>query len=930
MENLNVVHSLNCLCNVDPEVDKNNRFICALRSYLPKQIWSPADRSSILNTLTEAFLCEHSNLTLIIAKYFSAVILELLYRAKNGGKHKQLFIALSKLIGHLADVTQFTYNYFENSKIVVENLIEKSSKKSQLDILIASLNYLCYDKSLFQRSFDCGFILEFLDNEDVDIRWITFQCYAMISDMNNSKIDALMREKFSNEDEANLRLKYLNILNYREPLVNLNNIDFSESEEIASGNSYTKQTFSETDISSELVSVCGVLIPKLNSEQNIKLDGKEIIQVSSVKKALRSIAISVVYGQPILVQGTVGSGKTSLIEYLGALTNRFQSPQLVKVQMGDQIDSKSLIGSYCCTDIPGEFIWKPGPLTTAMINGNWLIIEDIDCAPADVMTMFASILETKSLSSLPGCANLHKINSDFRLFFTRRLLPGNSGKFSEFFTHSNNIDKLCNVLTIEPFPREEMLTIISQKYESLKPIAERILEIFDLLQNDWKQTDSELNLHTTRTVSFRDLIKWCERISKNFKLNSEEVAVNLFLDANDCLLQCIPAVNARISKAELIGVKLNISKSNSQYLCAKRKPDIKITDDWFTIGRMRMKRETDSKVIFKQKLEIPFFAFTHQSLSLVEKVAAAVCQNEPVLLCGETGTGKTSSVQYLAHVLGNQLTVINMNQQSDSCDLLGGYKPVEARIVLSSLRTQFEELFSQTFQTEKNAIFLSHISATFQSQEWEKFFKLISHVCKSAQTKSQDADMKQRWKALDDRVNHLMNSDKFKNKECLIAFSFIEGSLVKAIKEGSWILLDEINLAESETLQCLSTVLDNHNESLQLLDIADGSIIKRHKNFRLFACMNPATDIGKKELPLGIRNRFTEFFVEELEDKNDLQILVDTYLQKLSLTPHQIDKIVEFYLRIRNQAKTSLCDTTGAKPHYSLRYFSFELKNLYN
>ena len=33
------------------------------------------------------------------------------------------------------------------------------------------------------------------------------------------------------------------------------------------------------------------------------------------------------------------------------------------------------------------------------------------------------------------------------------------------------------------------------------------------------------------------------------------------------------------------------------------------------------------------------------------------------------------------------------------------------------------------------------------------------------------------------------------------AFSFVEGVLVKALKEGHWILLDEINLAGADILQ---------------------------------------------------------------------------------------------------------------------------------
>lgn len=40
------------------------------------------------------------------------------------------------------------------------------------------------------------------------------------------------------------------------------------------------------------------------------------------------------------------------------------------------------------------------------------------------------------------------------------------------------------------------------------------------------------------------------------------------------------------------------------------------------------------------------------------------------------------------------------------------------------------------------------------------------------------------------------------------AFSFVEGILVKAIREGKWVLLDEINLASAETLQRLSGLLE--------------------------------------------------------------------------------------------------------------------------
>jgi len=39
----------------------------------------------------------------------------------------------------------------------------------------------------------------------------------------------------------------------------------------------------------------------------------------------------------------------------------------MKVQLGDQTDSKMLLGSYRCTDVPGEFVWQPGVLTQVRI-----------------------------------------------------------------------------------------------------------------------------------------------------------------------------------------------------------------------------------------------------------------------------------------------------------------------------------------------------------------------------------------------------------------------------------------------------------------------------------------------------------------------------------------------------------------------------------
>jgi midasin len=51
-------------------------------------------------------------------------------------------------------------------------------------------------------------------------------------------------------------------------------------------------------------------------------------------------------------------------------------------------------------------------------------------------------------------------------------------------------------------------------------------------------------------------------------------------------------------------------------------------------------------------------------------------------------------------------------------------------------------------------------------------------------------------------------------------------------------------LASAETLESLSGLLEGG--SITLNERGDVEEIKRHPNFRIFACMNPPTDVGKK------------------------------------------------------------------------------------
>ena len=94
---------------------------------------------------------------------------------------------------------------------------------------------------------------------------------------------------------------------------------------------------------------------------------------------------------------------------------------MIKIHLGDQSDAKTLLGSYVCTDIPGEFRWQPGALTQAVQRGSWIVIEDIDLAPMDVISVIMPLLETRQLF-IPGRAQEIPAAYGFQIFATQTLI----------------------------------------------------------------------------------------------------------------------------------------------------------------------------------------------------------------------------------------------------------------------------------------------------------------------------------------------------------------------------------------------------------------------------------------------------------------------------------------------------------------------------
>jgi midasin len=189
----------------------------------------------------------------------------------------------------------------------------------------------------------------------------------------------------------------------------------------------------------------------------------------------------------------------------------------------------------------------------------------------------------------------------------------------------------------------------------------------------------------------------------------------------------------------------------------------------------------------------------------MERIAVCIQQNgkEAILLTGETGVGKTSVVQMMALYSNNTLDVVNLSQDSDSTDLIGGYKPIGTLELLTPLIENVEKLIKASFDTEKNPKFISHFSMLLNEERFSDYLILTEATAKKAiETKSGDqlawADILVRCQRLSKSLN---------SRKSALPFAYVEGIVSKAAKNGHWLLIDEINLLDTVIIKIYFLVI---------------------------------------------------------------------------------------------------------------------------
>ncbi len=200
-----------------------------------------------------------------------------------------------------------------------------------------------------------------------------------------------------------------------------------ELQRVAARASAAKHHLQEQEDARETVRIgrvdvpCGVdnpLVPRVNPAYLFSERFNDIVE-------------DIVENRRVMLIGHTGAGKTSLIEQVAARSHH----GVLRSNMNGQTTVGDFVGFW--TVKGGETIWVDGVLPTAMREGLWLIVDEIDFAEPSILAALTAVLEPHGRLVLKEKGNeIVAPHPAFRLFATANAV-GAMSQFRHLYQGAN-------------------------------------------------------------------------------------------------------------------------------------------------------------------------------------------------------------------------------------------------------------------------------------------------------------------------------------------------------------------------------------------------------------------------------------------------------------------------------------------------------------
>lgn len=224
---------------------------------------------------------------------------------------------------------------------------------------------------------------------------------------------------------------------------------------------------------------------------------------------------------------------------------------------------------------------------------------------------------------------------------------------------------------------------------------------------------------------------------------------------------------------------------------------------------------------------------------------------------------------------------------------------IEKLIILSILKGDYKVMANTNYINRDETVF----------NDAQSLMQLNKNILLKGPTGSGKTKLAETLSETMNRPMHQINCSVDLDAESLLGFKtiqtnengsqeivFIDGPVIKAMKEGHILYIDEINMAKPETLPILNGVLDYRRK---LTNPFTGEVVNAAPGFNVIAAINVGY-IGTLPMNEALKNRFVVIQVDYI----DGDILSDVIKQQSQLSDDiMIQKIIEFNEDLRTMTK---------------------------
>ena len=614
-------------------------------------------------------------------------------------------------------------------------------------------------------------------------------------------------------------------------------------------------------------------------------------------------------GSPLLMEGPPGVGKTALVSQLAKLFGA----DVERINCSGSMTKEQLFGGIVPRIVKGKrtFEFEDGNLVRAIRRHadkppRFILLDEINLAPCGVLDAIAPLLERHATEfTVPGSGESLPLR-DVRVFATmnpssiggnRSQLPRSIlGMFSKFVLDGYSEDEERRIaldlfasrgLAVPAVGDASMMALPLKLLQELFDIQRDIVEQMRMRAIGSSQSDGGFNL--------RDLMKLCSVFYGNLvdmrehfpELPMHEVQViaarkfaelvycGRFGDTGD-QSRVRAIIDARVPAPERVAR----SAGGDAVVDIRTRHVLSIGDIFLTRGDVATSRTGTGLV------------HTPELIRNLELLAAATQSKLPVLLEGPTCAGKTSLVVELARLAQRELLVLHLNQNSEPSDFIGQWLPETVSSSTKLLEVKHDEMCRAACSYLLVSVFplrdlndrdrFAVVSAmeccvrvgVAIAEGVDAAAKCISdYALKLVSIRDSETPVLQMCRGglqgllaaaelLATQVQSLASG------RGAIGFTFVESELVRALRNGHYILLDNINSAPPDAVERLNSLLEEE-PVLNMFEQSSGGLLVRGNGIdpeaRIFATANLERE-HSNNLSAAVLNRVLRIRLRAVDD----------------------------------------------------------------